>query len=63
MDATTAVEEVRTVGHGVVGVGFGNIQRSNLEAMFGTENYTLAALDGLPGALVERYRDEMPAAL
>ena len=48
---------------GILLFTFSEIHRSNLEAMFGTKNYTLSALDGLADALIERYRTEMPATL
>jgi Mg-chelatase subunit ChlD len=57
-ESKTAVEKARDQGHGVIGVGFGNVSEPKLRRSFGRDGYVYTHLKDLASALVETYRQQ-----
>ncbi|RYJ15011.1 VWA domain-containing protein [Halogeometricum borinquense] len=53
------VEDLRTYGTAVVGFGFGRVNESTLEELFGRDGYRHVDVEDLPRALVGAYLDQL----
>ncbi len=55
-ESKTAVKDARDQGHGVIGVGFGNVDEPKLSRIFGHNGYVHTRLEELADELVKAYR-------
>ena len=57
--ARQAVDEIRSQGVDVIGLGIGSMDESRMEQTFGGKNYRLTSIDRLADDILELYKEQM----